>query len=477
MTITDYFTKPDAKRILLLDIQRTDINATCYRISDDTYITESTDTPPNLAYSPIIGGNGMPEFRRTLNDVFDGNASTGFGTITLSDDICNYSSTAGDGSAVMVLPRGSQVTVKVAAPRNLFPLSDAVTLAVGTINRLGGDSDGNRTIEIIDSSAAVSAKPIVVSETVAGVTTVTPQCWGYCRNIEPVLSDPGLLEYTVHNGAINDILAVYDDGVTLSGAQYVKDLSNGRFTLTGSPVGKITCDVEGGKVSGTWLSTTALIVGNLLDVAGILGTRSISLPTGIIGYYITSDTTLGRVLNDLTQGCAGYWLIDRLGVFTAAQYPLPASGTVYDENSLIDGASWTESDRLYNPVKYAYRRNWTNYQAKPAATAAQSAFAASEGPTGEVSITPVAEYTYTDSPVLQTYFDSESDAETVAQRLRTLYSVPRKIIDTTIPYSETMTLGSTMTILVDDLMLDGAVISVSDSFDGGYPVQKIQALA
>ena len=84
MTLSEYFATPDARRILLLEIQRTDAAATCYHISDEPYITDPADTPSSCAYSPIIGGSGLPEFRRVVNDVFDGGASTGFGTVTLA---------------------------------------------------------------------------------------------------------------------------------------------------------------------------------------------------------------------------------------------------------------------------------------------------------------------------------------------------------------------------------------------------------
>ena len=83
-TIAQYFQQLDAQRILLLHIARSDANTTTYRISSKPYATESTDTPASTLYSPILAG--LPEFRRTLNEPWDGGASTGFGTVTLIDD-------------------------------------------------------------------------------------------------------------------------------------------------------------------------------------------------------------------------------------------------------------------------------------------------------------------------------------------------------------------------------------------------------
>jgi hypothetical protein len=165
-----------------------------------------------------------------------------------------------------------------------------------------------------------------------------------------------------------------------------------------------------------------------------------------------------------------------------AQYPLPAAGTVYDEDAIIlqgkGGLAWTQSDRLYSTVRYRYRANFTpRQQVKPGATTAQATFAAADGLTGSVSITPVAEYTYTTSPELVTWFDTGSDASAVATRLSTLYSVPRKVIDATVPYSATLYLGDTITLNADGQTFDGAVIEVADVFDGSYPVQRIKVLA
>ena len=476
MTLTDYFAKPDAKRILLLEIQRTDAAATCYRLSDEPYITDPADTPSSCAYSPIIGGSGLPEFRRVVNDVFDGGASTGFGTVTLASTSAAYTSSAGAGNAVMTLPRGTAVTLKVAAPRDQFAYSTAITLATGKINRIGGSSDGDLSLEIIDGSADIAAKQIAID------TAVAPLCFGYCRNVTPFLTDPATLKYTVHDSAVNDITAVYDDGVLLTlGTDYTKTVASGYFNLVGSPAGTITADVQGAKVSGTWMQSTQQIIGNLLDRAGVTSyTRAFnSVPSGTIGLYLSATDTLGNILNKLMQGCAGYWYLNRIGVLTFAQYPLPSTATVaYDEKSLLDKIVLDESDRLYSSIKYQYRTNWTSQsQVRPAATAAQAAFAASAGLLAGTTMTPIVEYTYTDSPLLVTYFDGSADAAAVAARMQTLYGVPRKILNTTVPYSDTLDLNAQVSLSWFGTSYSGAVVSLGDVFDGAYPKQRITVVA
>ena len=473
MTISAYFQRPDAERILLLHIARSDANATTYRISSKGYATESTDTPASTLYSAILAG--LPEFRRTLNEPWDGGASTGFGTVTLSDDQAAYTnSVPASGFATMTLPRGSVVTVKMAAPRHLYPLADAITLAVGRVNRVGGDSDDRRTIEIVDQTKTIAAAPITVTPSVGPLT------YGECYHITPVLTDPGTLKYAVHDGAVQSIDAVYDDGVPVT---FTATASAGTFTLALAPVGKVTADVKGAKptISGTptYVTSTQAIMEQLISRAGVTGlSTSFSLPSDTIGYHIPASTTLGQCLTDLAGGCAGYWLINRTGTLVVAQYPLPASGgTTFDGTALIDQVTWTEWDRLHNPIRYLYKPNWSpGLQAKPAATTAVANFLAGQGEVGSVSITPAAETTYTESPIFKTYFAGNSAAQTVAERLRTLYSVPRKLMECTLPYSETLSIGSTLTLSFNGTSYDGAVIAVADVFGEGPPVQRLTVL-
>ena len=62
---------------------------------------------------------------------------------------------------------------------------------------------------------------------------------------------------------------------------------------------------------------------------------------------------------------------------------------------------------------------------------------------GSVSITPAAETTYTESPIFKTYFAGNSAAQTGGRAAAHLYSAPRKLMECTLPYSETLSIGST----------------------------------
>ena len=73
-----------------------------------------------------------------------------------------------------------------------------------------------------------------------------PLCFGYCKNISPVLVDPSTLRYQIHDGQIQSIDAVYFGGVLASiGSDYSTDVTNGFVDLVSASTGEVTCDIRG----------------------------------------------------------------------------------------------------------------------------------------------------------------------------------------------------------------------------------------
>lgn len=474
MTLMEYFQTPEAKRYLLLEIVRSDALATTYYLSSEPYVTEPDDTPANLMYSPVIGGTALGDIRRVLNDPFSGNASTGFGSLTLTDRTVTTETTMGFGESVIYLPRGAVVSAFLAGPPKLFTRASAMPLLTGTVARTGGDDQGNITVEITDGSEVVRSKTIEVAD--------KPIAYGRVRNVRPKLTNPSLLEYYVHDGAIEAVNAVYDQGALLtSGTQYTVDLATGKLTLLVSPVGELTADVDGAKVSGTWLQSTAQVVGNLLSRAGLSITQDVVLPSGLVGLYIDQSQSLGALLDRLLVGLAGYWLLGSNYTFVARQYPVPLevpAEATFTDGELIGGFQYQDDDRLYQRINFSYQVNWTQYQSRGGASATQAEFSQLQYRQGSVSDpTPVAELQYLGSPQIDTLLDNLGDAQAVANRVLSIYRLPRKRITTEVPYSESLALGDSIAIESGDLSFVGAIVSLADVFDGGYPIQKIEVLA
>lgn len=474
MTLMEYFQAPEAKRYLLVEIQRSDAALTKYYLSSEPYTTEPGDTPDNLMYTPVIGGTGLGDIRRALNDPFAGNASTGFGTLSLTDDMVTTQTTSGFMDSVIYLPRGAVVSAFLAGPAKLFNRSTAMPLFTGTVARTGGTDEGTITVEVTDGSEVVRSKTIEVLD--------KPIAYGRVRNIRPKLTNPALLEYYVHDGPIQAVNAVYDQGALLTaGTQYTADLATGKLTLLVSPAGELTVDVDGAKVSGTWLQSTAQVVGNLLSRAGLSITQDVVLPSGVIGLYLDQTQNLGSLLDRLLVGLAGYWLIGSNYTFVARQFPVPLevpAEATFTDAELIGGFTYQDDDRLYKRVNFSYQVNWTQYQSRGAATAAQAEFSQLQYRQGSVlDPSPVAELQYLDSPQIDTLLDNLGDAQAVANRVLSIYRLPRKRISAEVPYSESLALGDSIAIVSGDLSFTGAIVSIADVFDGGYPIQKLEVLA
>lgn len=108
-----------------------------------------------------------------------------------------------------------------------------------------------------------------------------PKCFGECLNVSPPLVNTSKLIFQVHDGLIEDIVAVYDKGVALTKGDaigslaslltttptagewdyYLGSASDGAyFRLGSSPTGLITADVKGDKYDGTYRTTVADIM-------------------------------------------------------------------------------------------------------------------------------------------------------------------------------------------------------------------------
>jgi hypothetical protein len=206
-----------------------------------------------------------------------------------------------------------------------------------------------------------------------------PICLGAPLNVPALCANTSRLIYQVHDGAVADIVAVYDRGVSLTrGADYVSQVdmettapsaanyrvwpAGGYFRLGSSPAGLVTCDpVEGSTAADR---TAAQIFSRLLNRAAAANpntaSKGLSLLTtdtgltlvtdtgvsiqvssevsdadlialdaansSVLGYWTDAETTVGAVC-DLVMGSVGaWWGVDLTGVFRAKVFTTP-SGT------------------------------------------------------------------------------------------------------------------------------------------------------
>lgn len=352
---------PSAIRCALVEVVAniSGVETTLY-LSNRGYVTGPAETPANKVYMPyLIGG---VSFTESLS--LEGSPSIGWGDLELKN---------ADGSLDGYLDyvwAGRAVNVYLGDMS--WPRADFQLIFTGLVDDLSSRSRDTLNIKIRDKLDKLN---VSMTETLLGGSTsnkdkLLPLCFGECHNITPLLADPATLEYQVHNGAIEDIIEVRDNGVPVSVTKY---LATGKFRLTASPVGEVTCSVQGAKPGGTYSNQIATLVQHIVTtygndplVSGDIDTASFtafaSANTQPVGLYLDSKTNVIAACNQLANSVGGQLVMSRLGQLRLLKVDLPASGTAtYATSSdmLERSLSISDSPKVVAAVKLAYCKNWT----------------------------------------------------------------------------------------------------------------------
>ncbi|MDH5612226.1 MAG: hypothetical protein OEY66_07200 [Gammaproteobacteria bacterium] len=472
---------PNSEKILQLEIDGT------HYLSDTAYYSEPTDTPANQPYAPVIAQGGIPSYRRRIQELWGGRSLASWGEVSLASEIVN----GVDFSTTSI--RGKLVEGFVTGKRNLVALADRLQIIKGVIGSKSVNADGGISFDVIDDQSKFQATEFppnrydsateVAGFPVANHGLSKPVCLGRCKNVPATLVDAGTWTYQVNDpatGSINAISAVYDNGVVVSTSSI--DLVNGKFTLTSAPVGIVTADVDGVKDGATWLSTTTLIVDWLArNYGGVAGADvDISgLPSGVVGIFLNSSTTLDTVITSLLQGCLGWWQFSSTGQLRVRQISAPVSGgKIFNEKKQLSELVFTEDDELYWSVPLLYQRNWQRLEPASSVAANQATWLRSEGyesRTEDAAILAAYDYASTASR-LETYFDVKADAETVGTLALAMFGVPRYRTVVDLPLTAPLTQLGDSIEFQDAGIFDGdyLAIGLTDEWDEELPVVKAE---
>jgi len=276
---------------------------------------------------------------------------------------------------------------------------------------------------------------------------------------------------------------VRENGVAIP---YTANLSNGTFTLTNNAKGRITADVDGAKVSGTWLQTAAQMIAHLVGRFGIAAPAGLAaLPAYQLGVYITGDKTLSGVLDDISASVGAAWYYSRTGELQWFFFNGTSTATaMLTADDIEDNTLWPR--RRIAPsksIKLGYRRNWTPQADGLAGSVREIALAlATLYEQAESSVTATNAGVTADHPdaadvVVSTLIVQQSDATTEANRRAAWSSVPRNVFEltafsapfnfdlgqtVTIEYPNYFAAGSAAVItrLSDELLSDTSVLEV-----------------
>jgi hypothetical protein len=329
-------------------------------LSNKGYVTHPTDTPANTRYSPFVKG-GI-KFTETLS--LDGTASLSFGDI----EIDNFSGDRDDWLDDVWTNRAIKVFIgDVRWTRGDFRLIfDGIIAGMDTKNR------GSINLKISDKLQRLNG-PITENKlggTGQNADRLIPLCFGECHNVEPLLTDPVINEYQVHDGPIESIIEVRDNGVPVA---FTPFLSTGKFRLAAQPSGQITASVQGDKPSGTYANDVASIIKRLatgfgndpftlaeLDTAAF--TAFATANTQPVGLYTSDRLNVIEALNTIVSSVGGRVLITRAGLLTILKLDLTSLGTgttVTPTDMLQQSLAVSQMPTVKAGVQIGYCKNWT----------------------------------------------------------------------------------------------------------------------
>jgi hypothetical protein len=328
-------------------------------LSNTGYTTSPTDTPASTHYLSCIEDGARITEQLSLDDT---GASMAFGDI----EIDNTEGNLDDWLADIWVNR--QVRMYVGDMR--WERSDFRLVFDGITSDLGSRSREVLNLTVRDKLQRLNT---AVTETKLGGTSINadrllPVCLGEVHNVEPLLVDKAALKYQVHDGEIERIIEVRDNGVPVA---HTASLSTGTFTLSASPAGTITCSVQGAKLDGTYVNTTAKLVELLateygtdpfdsgdLDAANLAAFDTANPQP--VGVYLQERENVLALCQQLVASVGGQAVMSADGKLQLIKLAVPVAGTAVTAANMAE-RSLRVAQRIpvVAAVKLGYCKCWT----------------------------------------------------------------------------------------------------------------------
>lgn len=468
---TEWLKTPSAIRCVLVEAevkQSVSGVVTTRYLSSRGYNTGASDTPANTNYMARVSG-GI-KFTRSLS--LEGSVSLSFGDIELIN---------ADGALDNWLDDywvNRPITVLVGDPS--WARSDFRTLYNGTITGIDSRKRDRVNLKIGDLLQRLNT---VVSEAKLDDTSLQddnllPLCFGECHNITPLLVDRTVNRYMVHNGAIESIIEVRDNGVPVS---FTANLALGTFTLSAAPAGTITASVQGAKFT-TFDSGSAIYRNSIGDIIYTLmttyGTASIR-PLGsdidsaglgafrshAVGIYLDSRTNVLEACNRLASSVGARLYVTTAGKISLVRLTLPYGGSTapVGVNDMTDRS--LEIKQVVDVVassKVGYCKNYTVQDSLTTGIVQEhAALYAEEWLTQTATdATAASNYNlYTDPVMVETCLLRMDEAVAEANRRLNIYNVPRRLMKFVgLPHMLSYSLGSYITLTHPRFGLSGGKV-------------------
>jgi hypothetical protein len=330
-------------------------------LATGAYTTLPTDTPANIAYLPVAS-NGIKYTERIS---LSSEASLSVGDIEIDN---------ADGELdewLTYVWTNRQVQAFIGDPR--WPRADFRLVFTGIVADIDTKSRETLNLKIRDKLQRLNTP---ISEAKLGGSTpnkdmLIPQAFGEVHNISPLLTDPTTLEYQVHDGAVEDIFEVRDNGKPVG---ITKHNSTGKFTLNASPAGAITASVQGDKPS-TYSNTIAKLIQRIVTGFGKVSDRFDTSDLDLtnlaafdsahpqpVGNFLSNRENVLNVCQALASSVGAQMLVSRTGLLRLLQINLPPVSTpvaIGPDQMLQRSLRPVERTTVVAAVKIGYCKNYT----------------------------------------------------------------------------------------------------------------------
>lgn len=434
--------------------------------SDRGFVSTPSDTPANTAYDDIL--LSVTQIRSVLAEAFIGRsiASTGDLVIDNSSGVRDsWLTDSWDGREI-----------KMYLGDAAWPKSDFRTVFVGTIKDISSTGTNSLTLSIRDKQhlLTVPVQANRVGGTGPAKDSRIPLAYGEVKSVRPVLIDAALHKYQWHDGQVQSVDAVYDNGKSIAG--YTADLTTGTITLTSAPAGTITLDGKGSKTGGVYVNKIGDIAARLITERSSITSGSIDSATlaqlntaapGVAGIYIDEDNaTVADALDSVLAAAGGYYVIDRTGKVALGLFAAPGGTpvlTITDDDLVLSQLSLAKRIVPLKSVRVGYERyNETiSYGADTTLTEAQRQRLAQEYLVAYAATAGAANFLLAvDGDLAGTPYVLSSDAATEATRRAALWGVLRRVF--TIPgflAPQQVKLGDVVSLDLSRYGLSGGVLA------------------
>lgn len=476
MTDTQYLAwlrSSGATRCILIEaaVRVAGVETTRY-LSSSNYITGASDAPAHRAYESAIQGGVTITEKLSI----DGSASLAWGDIELGNESGSRDSWLND------VWENRAITIWSGDAR--WPRADFRLIFSGVMAGISSRERGTLNIALRDKAQRLNTP---LSENKLGGSTdnrdrLRPLCFGECHNVEPLLVSPALLQYQVHDGAIESVIEVRDNGVPVA---FTANLAAGTFVLTSQPAGLITVSVQGDKFGGVYRNTVGSLIERIVTGYGKVGERftAADLDTAnftafeaahpqTVGLYLPERTNTIQACADLAASVGAQPVPGNTGRLCLLKIALPAPGTATPAGpgEMIQRTLHaTDRPAVVAAVKLGYCRNWTVQNAlQSGIPEAHKALFAQEWLTKTASDSATAAtYKLSAEPVqADTLLLAGLDASAEAARRLALWRVQRTVYAfTATPALMLQALGSPITLTSNRFGLSagvpGQVVSIS----------------